>query len=73
MRTVIVCALLAGCAVTPPIFDTAGKDPACSRQCLSSYSTCISGIGQTDNRLISSDVMRSCEAITNTCLSTCRN
>ena len=70
MRLIPVCIMLAGCA-TPPTFDTASRDPVCARQCLTGYSACASGAGNTFNRMISADILAACQATTTACLTTC--
>ena len=73
-RAALLATLLAGCAGPPThgpeTFDTS-REPVCTRGCLGSYSTCISGIGGAAHPRVGWDVLSACQANTQQCLSTC--
>lgn len=75
MRRALLLLMLAGCASpgahAPDDFNAASKEPGCARECLAGYNTCTGGIRQTNNRLITGDVLTACQANTRQCLSTC--
>lgn len=66
--------LLAGCsynaATDPESFDATKYEPTCARQCLGSYSTCVSG-SATYNSMAANSAYIACSANTKQCLSTC--
>jgi hypothetical protein len=64
-------ALVAGCS-TPNLddIDTAGREPACVRQCSATYSDCAGRAGNAMGIRVS-EVLSACKASMRTCVGTC--
>lgn len=67
---------LAGCAGATPqesvqTSDLEKKDPACVRECTSTYSSCVQRAGNTQNRLVANDILRACGGALKICSDTC--
>ena len=76
MRVYLIVLLLAGCAPMeaakgPETFDVARREPACARQCLHSYSTCVANVANALYESYARTVMTACDANTRRCLETC--
>lgn len=66
--TIIAITLLSACAYSIKDVDTSKADPACVRQCTTSYSSCVSGgpsIG------FKTETLRACGEAYSVCVSTC--
>lgn len=67
---------LSGCAGVVPqqslgATDLSKKEPACVRECSTTYSACIQRAGTTDNRRIANDILRACGGALKICADTC--
>lgn len=65
---IVLVALLTGCAYSIKDVDTSKAEPACVRQCTSSYSACVSGgpsIG------FKTETLRACGEAYSICISSC--
>jgi len=74
--SVVLALLLSACAGATPqqsleAVDLKNKEPACVRECSTTYSACIQRAGITDNRLIANDILRACGGALKICADTC--
>jgi hypothetical protein len=53
--------------------NLSGKDGACSRQCLDSYSKCASRSGETIAVDVQANLLTACKSSLKACVSTCPN
>ena len=68
--------LLSACAGATPqqsveTVDLSKKEPACVRECSTTYSACIQRAGFTTNRLVANDILRACGGALKICADTC--
>lgn len=72
----VLALLLSACAGATPqqsveTVDLSKKEPACVRECSTTYSACIQRAGFTDNRLVANDILRACGGALKICADTC--
>lgn len=60
--------LLSGCAYTITDIDVSKSDPACVRQCTTTYSACVSGGNQIGFK---TETLRACRESYAVCVQTC--
>lgn len=71
---VVFLAAISGCAspgadLSDVSFD--GREPACTRQCLATYSECSSQAARTFARDVSDNILSACKASLRACVATC--
>lgn len=74
--SVVLALLLSACAGATPqesveSVDLKSKEPACVRECSTTYSDCVSRAGITYNRLVANDILRACGGALKICADTC--
>jgi hypothetical protein len=62
------CAVLPACSYSIKDVDVSGKEPACVRQCSTSYSSCVS---QGPSVGFKTETLRACREGYEVCVSTC--
>ena len=60
--------LLSGCAYSIADIDISKSEPACARQCTTTYSTCVSGGPSVGFK---TETLRACKEAYAACVSTC--
>ena len=76
LRSAAILAIaIAGCGTPPGAniedLDTAGRNPACVRECTRTYSGCASDATRAFGRFNQDNAMPACKSAAKVCVSTC--